>query len=136
MASLFFIVGGAIFVFLGCVHAIYMLADLRRPRRLAPADPALIQAMAGNAVRLSRGGTDMWRAWIGFNFSHSLGAIVFGSICVAAGMFVQAMPRALLLVPAIIGCLYLILSIRYWFRAPTIAIALGTALLLAGWLSA
>ena len=133
MARIFFIFGGAIFVFLGCVHAIYMLADLRRPRRLLPADPALIQAMASSAVRLSRGGTNMWRAWIGFNFSHALGAIVFGSLCIAAGMFVRAVPKPLLLLPAAIGCVYLILSIRYWFRVPTIAIGLGTALLLTAW---
>ena len=136
MARVFFIAGGAIFVFLGCVHAIYMLADLRRPKRLVPADPALIQAMASSAVRLSRGGTDMWRAWIGFNFSHALGAIVFGILCIAAGIFVQAVPKALLLLPAAIGCLYLLLSIRYWFRVPTIGIALGTALLLTAWLLA
>jgi hypothetical protein len=132
----FFIAGGAIFVFLGCAHAVFMLADLRRPRRLVPADPALIQAMAGNAVRLSRGGTDMWRAWIGFNFSHALGAIVFGSLCIAAAIFVQAVPKALLLLPAAIGCLYLLLAIRYWFRVPMIAIAVSTALLLAGWVLA
>jgi hypothetical protein len=136
VARFFFIAGGAIFVFLGCVHAIYMLADLRRPRRLVPADPVLIQAMAGSAVRLSTGGTDMWRAWIGFNFSHALGAIVFGSLCIGAGIFIQAMPKGLLLVPAAIGCFYLLLSIRYWFRAATIGIALSTALLLTGWLLA
>jgi len=136
MARIFFIAGGAIFVFLGCVHAIFMLADLRRPRRLVPADPTLIQAMASSAVRLSRGGADMWRAWIGFNFSHGLGAIVFGSLCIAAGIFVQAVPKALLLLPAGIGCLYLLLSIRYWFRVPTIGIALSAALLLTGWLLA
>ena len=136
MARIFFIAGGAIFVFLGCVHAIFMLADLRRPRRLVPADPTLIQAMASSAVRLSRGGTDMWRAWIGFNFSHALGAIVFGSLCIAAGIFVQAVPKALLLLPTVIGCIYLVLAIRYWFRVPTIAIALSTALLLTGWLLA
>ena len=133
MAQFFFIAGGAIFILLGCVHAIYTLADLRRPRRLVPADPALIQAMASSAVRLSRGGTNMWRAWIGFNFSHALGAIVFGSLCIAAGMFVRAVPKPLLLLPAAIGCVYLILSIRYWFRVPTIAIGLGTALLLTAW---
>src|SRR5882672_6672064 len=119
MARIFFIAGGAIFVFLGCAHAIFMLADLRRPKRLVPADPALIQSMASSAVRLSRGGTDMWRAWIGFNFSHALGAIVFGSLCIAAGIFVQVVPKTFLLLPAAIGCLYLLLSIRYWFRVPT-----------------
>ena len=136
VARFFFITGGGIFVFLGCIHAIFMLADLRRPRRLVPADPALIEAMAGSAVRLSRRGTDMWRARIGFNFSHAVGAIVFGSLCIAAGIFVQAVPKALLLLPAAIGCLYLLLSIRYWFRVPTIGIALSVTLLMAGWLLA
>ena len=34
--------------------------------------------MANSALRLSDGRTDMWRAWIGFNFSHSLGVLLLG----------------------------------------------------------
>lgn len=58
------ILDGAVFVLLGGLHAIYTLLDLRSPRRLVPVDPSVAQAMANSALKLSRGGTDMWRAWV------------------------------------------------------------------------
>jgi hypothetical protein len=67
------------------LHAIYTLLDLRHPQRLVPVDPAVAQSMANSALRLSRGGTDMWRAWVGFNFSHSLGILIVGALGVWAG---------------------------------------------------
>jgi hypothetical protein len=75
MSAILLILGGSVFGVLGGLHAIYTLLDLRNPRRLVPVDPSLIHAMANSALRLSHGGTDMWRAWIGFNFSHSLGVL-------------------------------------------------------------
>src|SRR5712691_5725954 len=38
------------------------------------------------------GGTDMWRAWIGFNFSHSLGVLLFGALEVWAGSRIKTLP--------------------------------------------
>ena len=67
------ILGGTVFGVLGALHAIYTLLVLRNPRRLVPVDPSVAHAMANSALRLSGGRTDMWRAWIGFSFSHSLG---------------------------------------------------------------
>jgi hypothetical protein len=80
--ALLYAIGGAIFCMLGALHAVYMLVDLRRPRRLAPGDPALIAAMVGSRVRLAGDATDMWRAWIGFKLSHSLGALLFGATAI------------------------------------------------------
>jgi hypothetical protein len=72
MIAVLLILVGAVFGVLGGLHAVYTLLDLSRPRRLVPVDPSVAQAMSNSAVRLSGGGTDMWRAWIGFNFNHSL----------------------------------------------------------------
>jgi hypothetical protein len=69
--AILLILGGAVFSVLGALHAIYTLLDLRAPRRLVPVDPLVAQAMANAPLRLSHGATDMWRAWIGFNFSHN-----------------------------------------------------------------
>ena len=62
MTQSLLIVGGSIFGILGLLHAAYTLADIYRPRRLVPDDPALIDAMASTGVRLARGGTTMWKA--------------------------------------------------------------------------
>ena len=86
--------------------------------------------MAGTGVRLARGGTTMWRAWVGFNFSHSLGALVFGAGCIAAGLLLTpaAMPRAWLLIPVVVSSLYVVMAIKYWFRIPAIGTAIATAM--------
>jgi len=127
--------GGAVFLLLGVLHAVYTLTDISKPRRIVPTDPALISYMRESTVRLSRGGSTMWDAWVGFNLSHSLGAILFALGCIATGHFLVqlALPKAALLIPVAIGMLYLAMSIRYWFRVPTTGISIATALLLAGW---
>jgi hypothetical protein len=128
--------GGSVFVLLGSLHALYTLLDIRRPRRLVPQDPAVALAMAASPLRLSRGGTTMWRAWVGFNFSHSVGVVLFGVICVGAGDALGAMvvPVWVLLVLAVISVIYLGLSARYWFWVPTAGIAGASFCLLVAWL--
>jgi hypothetical protein len=129
--------GGGIFLVLGLMHALYTFLDIRRPRRLVPQDPSVAAAMAGSQLRLARGGTTMWRAWVGFNFSHSLGVVLFGALCIGAGgaLGTLTMPAWMLLVLVVIGLGYLGLSLLYWFRIPTAGIALGTACLLIAWLT-
>ena len=82
--------------------------------------------MANSALRQSRGGTDMWRAWIGFNFSHSLGVLLFAALAFWAGSRINTLPVGIMPAPTLIGCVYLVLCLRYWFRAPAISVAIGT----------
>ena len=135
MSAILIIAGGAVFAVLGLAHAAYTWADTRRPRRLVPDAPAVIEAMSSSSVRLSRGGTTMWRAWVGFNFSHSLGAVMFGALCIALGLSLSslALPKAALLIPVFVAGVYLWLAIRYWFSIPAIGIAVAAACLAAGW---
>ena len=76
------------------LHAVYTLLDERNPRRLAPDDPAVVTAMQASKMRLSRGATTMWQAWISFNLTHSLAALMFGAACfiVAACFRIFAFP--------------------------------------------
>jgi hypothetical protein len=128
--------GGSIFVLLGSLHALYTLLDIRRPRRLVPQDSAVALAMTASPLRLSRGGTTMWRAWVGFNFSHSVGVVLFGALCIGAGAALGAMvvPVWLLLVLVVISIIYLGLSVLYWFWIPTAGIAVASFCLLVAWL--
>jgi hypothetical protein len=136
MTSVWFVAGGLLFGILGLLHGLYTYADISRPRRLVPDNPAVIETMSVSGVRLARGGTTMWRAWVGFNFSHSLGVIMFSFACIAVGLSLGslALPKAALLLPVAIGAVYLWLAIHYWFRIPAIAIAAGTTCLAVGWL--
>jgi hypothetical protein len=128
--------GGGIFVLLGLLHALYTFLDIGRPRRLVPQDLAVARAMAESHVRLARGGTTMWRAWVGFNFSHSLGVALFGVLCMGAAVVTGAtvVPAWILLLFVLIAVAYLGLSVLYWFRIPTAGIAIATACLLLAWL--
>ena len=92
MIASLLILGGAVFGVLGSLHAIYTFLDLRNPRRLVPADPSVARAMANSPLRLSGGRTDMWRAWIGFNFSHSLGVLMLAAQAVWAGLRTKTLP--------------------------------------------
>jgi hypothetical protein len=134
MIATLLILGGAVFGVLGGLHAIYTLLDLRNPRRLVPADPSVAQAMAHSTLRLSRGGTDMWRAWVGFNFSHSLGLLLFAALAIWAGARIKTVPTAIMPGLILVGGVYLVLALLYWFRAPVIGVAIGTGCFITAWL--
>lgn len=120
---------------MGLLHVIYTIFDIYQPKRLAPMDQAVINQMASTGVRLARGRTNMWDTWLGFNISHGLGVVVFGLVCVGAGVFAPrlALPKATLLIPVFVGVIYFLLAIRFWFRDPAVGIAVGTSLLFMGW---
>ena len=123
--ALLYAAGGAIFCVLGTMHAVYMLMDLRRPRRLVPGDLALLTTMSGSRVRLAGDATDMWRAWVGFNLSHSLGALLFGAMVIAWPV-VAARHHALAWLPAAVAAVYLAIGLRFWFSVPNFGIAAAT----------
>ncbi len=77
----------------------------------------------------------MWRAWVGFNFSHSLGAVLFGMLCIGVVVIgPTVVPAWILFLFVLIAVAYLGLSVLYWFRIPTAGIAIATACLLLAWL--
>jgi hypothetical protein len=128
-------IAGGIFAFLGALHALFTYLDIRKPRRIVPDDPAVIAAMGRSKLRLSRGGTTVWKTWVGFNFSHSLGLVLFGALCIVIGARLNELAPsalALLILPAI-GAIYLVLAVLYWFRAPITGAAIATTCLIVAW---
>lgn len=132
--AILLILGGGLAVVLGGLHTVYTLMDLRNPRWLVPADPSVAQAMANTAVRLSGARMDMWRAWIGFNFSHSLGVLLFGALGVWAGCHVKNLPAGILPTLTLIGCVYVVIALLYWFRDPAIGTAICTGCFALAWI--
>jgi hypothetical protein len=104
-----------------------------------PGDPNLTEAMRAGTLRLTRE-TTVWRAWIGFNLSHGLGIVLFAGLILHGALFHFAALRStapeLLLAAPVVASLYLLMSLRYWFRIPAIGSAIGTVLLFAGWIAA
>lgn len=115
----------AIVFVLGTAHLIYTFYG----KKLQPRDPKLLGAMQQDHLGITRQ-TTVWRAWLGFNASHSLGAMLFGLIY---GYLALAHPQllfgsAFLLVvgAAMLGAL-LVLAVRYWFSIPRNGICLALA---------
>jgi hypothetical protein len=129
-------IAGAIYGLLGALHAIYTFLDARNPHRIVPDDPAVITAMQGSKIRLTRGESTVWQGWLGFNLSHSLGAMMFAAACfiVAACFRIFAFSPWALFALAGVSSLYLLIAVQYWFRIPIVGIALATGCLTAAWL--
>jgi hypothetical protein len=133
LIAVLLILGGTVFGVLGGLHAVYTLLDLRNPRRLVPDDPSVAHAMANSGLRLSGGRTDMWRAWVGFNFSHSLGVLLVAGLALWAGFRIKTLPFGIIPALTLIGCVYLVIALLYWFRTPAIGVALGTGCFAVAW---
>ena len=87
-------------------------------------DSNTVEKMKMTSPILTRN-TTMWKAWIGFNASHSLGVIFFGliNIIIAIQHFEIYISAPILSVLNIITLLfYLFLSKKYWFRPPFIGV--------------
>jgi hypothetical protein len=106
----------AIVLALGLIHFVYTF----RGSKLTPRDPALQAAMSQVSPVITRE-TTMWKTWIGFNASHSMGAILFGLIygylATIHGELLFQSPFLLVVGLAMVGG-FAILGKVYWFSVP------------------
>jgi hypothetical protein len=90
--------------------------------RLRPRDGSLQDAMRATAPVLTTQ-TNIWNMWIGFNVSHSMGAmlfaLVYGYLALAAG---ELLFQSLFLQSVGLGMLtgFVLLARLYWFITPLI----------------
>ncbi|MDR2013629.1 MAG: hypothetical protein LBQ20_11495 [Rhodanobacter sp.] len=115
----------AIIVFaLGAVHLLYTF----RGNKMHPQASDLRARMEQVSPVLTHQ-TTMWKAWIGFNASHSYGALLFGAIygylalVHSAFLFQSSFLLSLGLVALVA---YAFLGKRYWFSIPFHGILLAT----------
>lgn len=123
LASLLVLASAAIVGTLGSLHLLFTF----RGTRLLPRDPALIAQMQAVSMELTRE-TSVWKAWIGFNASHSLCAIlyalVYGYLAVQHPVVLFGSTYLLTVGAALLGALVW-LARRYWFSAPFRGLALA-----------
>ncbi|MEO8411170.1 MAG: hypothetical protein ABI478_11410 [Propionivibrio sp.] len=95
-----------------------------------PRDAALLERLKQVSPVLTRR-TTMWNAWVGFNASHSYGAMLFGLVY---GYLALAQPGVLFGSPFLlsVGALFLaellFLCKRYWFSTPLRGVLLASVL--------
>jgi hypothetical protein len=120
----------AIAIFLGSVHVAYTFFG----SQLEPRDPMLQARMNEVPMVLSRD-TTVWKAWIGFNASHSAGLILFGT---AFAYLALAQPAVLFesKVLVVLGGMFLLahvlLAKAYWFNVPFAGVVLALVSYVAG----
>jgi hypothetical protein len=132
MTQAFIIIASSIFLLLGVIHGVLTLKDISDPRMFTPLDSALREAMQKSAIAIHPN-TNLWRAWLGFNLSHSLGITFFGITFLYIGidqpsLFTQSI--ILQVCTIIVSLSYVVLSIKFWFINP--AVGSGIALMCFG----
>jgi hypothetical protein len=94
-----------------------------------PRDPALQISMSQIAPVLTKE-TTMWRCWVGFNASHSMGLIlfglVFGFLALAHGKLLFRSPFLLVVGLAMLGGVAVLCKV-YFFSAPLRSISISLA---------
>jgi hypothetical protein len=116
--------GAAIFGVLGTLHLYYTFFTNKFMTR----DRKVAEAMQGTSPVLTSQ-TSIWNAWIGFNASHSLGALVIATFYILLAtthMEVIHETKSFSLLSVLIGICYLYLAKKYWFRVPFICILIAT----------
>jgi hypothetical protein len=107
------IASAGIFLVLGLIHVAYIFWGLQ----FTPRDPGL-QATMSQISPVLTAETSMWKAWVGFNASHSMGLILFGLVygylAIMHGEILFKSPFLLLVGLAMVGGI-VVLAKLYWF---------------------
>lgn len=130
VAPVLVVASAAIVLLLGTAHLRYTF----RGRKLWPRDDALRARMQDVAPVITRE-TTMWKAWLGFNASHSFGLILFGVVYADLALahrdllFGSVVLRAVGLA-TLLG--WVALAKLYFFSVPLRGVLLATALYVLG----
>jgi hypothetical protein len=132
LAQILITISAGIIMLLGLVHLAYTYFG----DKLHPRDTDLLARLKTTSPVISRQ-TSVWKAWIGFNASHSLGAILFGSIF---GYLALQQPMLLFhsyflgFTGLIVLAAYLVMAKLYWFIRPLQGISLALLFYVVGYI--
>jgi len=129
-AQILILLSAGIILMLGVIHLAYTF----RGSKFAPRDPALQVSMSQTSPVITRE-TTMWRCWVGFNASHSMGAILFGLVygflAVAHAQMLFDSIFLLVVGFAMLGGLFALGKV-YWFSIPFRGITVALACYVGG----
>jgi hypothetical protein len=124
-ARILMVLSASIVFTLGVVHFVYTFWG----PRLTPRDPALQISMSQISPVITKE-TTMWRCWVGFNATHSMGLILFGLIfgflALAHGQLLFHSPFLLVVGLTMLGGLAVLFKV-YFFSAPFTGISISLA---------
>lgn len=123
IATVLMVVSASIILALGVLHLAYTFWG----PKLTPRDHALQVSMMQVSPVITRE-TTMWRAWVGFNASHSMGAILFGLIycflAITNSPLLFRSPFLVIVGVAMLGGLLALCKV-FWFRVPFMAVGIS-----------
>jgi hypothetical protein len=124
-ARILMVLSASIIFTLGVLHLVYTFWG----PKLRPRDPALQTSMSQISPVITKE-TTMWRCWVGFNASHSMGLIlfglVFGFLALAHGQLLFQSPLLLAVGLAMLGGLVALCKV-YFFSVPLTGISISLA---------
>ena len=117
-AQILIITGSIILGILGLIHFMYVLTT----QKFNAFDDKVTTAMQQTTPVLTKH-TSMWRAWLGFNYSHSFGLLwvpLFYLPLAINHMSVLQQSLWLTALLPIMALVYTVLSKRFWFTVPVV----------------
>lgn len=124
-AQILMVLSAGIIMTLGTLHLVYTFWS----SKFLPRDRELQASMDRVSPVISKQ-TTMWRAWVGFNASHSMGAILFGLVygylAIAHGRLLFQSVFLLAVGLAMLAGLFA-LGKLYWFSVPFAGIGIALA---------
>jgi hypothetical protein len=123
-AQILWITASSVYIILATLHLLYTFFT----NKFLAKDRNTVEMMKKTHPLLTTK-TTMWKAWIGFNGSHSAGGIFLGCINILlAGLYYPFLSGAwpLIVLTVITSLFYLFLAIKYWFKIPLTGIAIAT----------
>ncbi len=133
-ANWIIVTGAVLFFVLGALHFLMTVADMKEPKKFAPAKPGLLEELHNTRMAFRKDLKSFWRTYIGFHFSHSIGIMFYALVVIYCAL---ARPDILADMTArigivVFGAAYVLLSRSFWFIIPFIGSLLGTALIAVG----
>lgn len=130
LAQSLVIMSAGLILSLGLLHLLFTYAG----NKFHPRDAELLTQLRTTPLVITRQ-TTVWRAWIGFNASHSLGAVLFGAMYA----YLALQQPVMLFDSVFLGATglaalssYLVMAKLYWFRIPFRGISLALVMYIAG----
>lgn len=124
LSQLLIVAAACIYGWLGSVHLVFTFFS----RMFSARNPDVEAGMKSTSPVLTSQST-MWKCWVGFNASHSLGILLFAGVYLLLAvthMEVLRQTPALLWLAVATSFGYLALAFRYWFYAPMLGVLCAT----------
>ncbi|WP_108869331.1 LIC_13387 family protein [Aquimarina aquimarini] len=122
-------IGSGIYVFLGILHGIVTLLELKREGGLSPVNSELRTRMKSEPLRL-HSTSIFWNAWIAFNLTQSIGLIISGALISLLLFNVEIIVSNIYFISLVLSGSFLYAASAFFFLSSRPTIAIGAPFVL------